>query len=456
MTIRPDEIREDDFPVIDMPPAKSSEGKAVPVNDRVREISYGLLLALLMGGCLAFGTADVWPQFVFRTGALVLFGFWVSLQYQQESIQLFPKTLSLPVLAFGCVVLWQLLSGSTAYRYATLTESLNLVVYGIVILVAGELFDRRRTFRAFVVAMSVFGGLLSLFSVIQGMSGTNKLYGIWPVEAVSAAIYGPYVNHNHYAGLMEMLIPLAAAVAFLEQGSKRVLVLFMTAVMVLSVVLSRSRGGMIAIAVQLVFVCIVLFRRQKTLRGMATALGSIAMIVVFVFALGSDKMLERFSEAQDAYRLKIYRDTLRMAAQKPILGYGLGTFSTVYPAHRSFYTNLLVNHAHNDYLELLAETGIVGLGLFLWFVAGVCRSGWKKIADRNDEQGRTLTLAALTGVIGILVHSLVDFNLHIPANAALFFVLCAAIATPFKHVIRPPEFRAWPIEYEELADEAGL
>ena len=92
-----------------------------------------------------------------------------------------------------------------------------------------------------------------------------------------------------------------------------------------------------------------------------------------------------------------------------------------------------MNHAHNDYLEMLADTGVVGLALFVWMLVGVFRSGFSKVMDRDDEEGRLLTLAALTGIVGILIHSFIDFNLHIPANAALFFVLCAAVAAPFKH-----------------------
>jgi len=230
------------------------------------------------------------------------------------------------------------------------------------------------------------------------------------------------VNHNHYAGLMEMLIPLAVGVGFLERGSKRVLLLFAGSVMALTVVFSRSRGGMIALTAELVFAWVVISRTQRG-RRKATLVAAATIMAALVIWLGSDKMLERFSEPHDQYRLQIYRDSLNMAMHKPIAGYGLGTFSTVYPAHRSFYTNLFVNHAHNDYLEMLVDTGIIGLGLFVWILFAVFRSGWKKISDVNDTEGGVLTLAALTGVTGIVVHGLMDFNLHIPANAALFFAL---------------------------------
>ena len=183
--------------------------------------------------------------------------------------------------------------------------------------------------------MSVYGFALAIFSLVQGLSGTDRIYWVRTVDSISAAIYGPYANHNHYAGLMEMLIPLSAAAAFVQRGSKQVLLLFATAIMALSIALSRSRGGMIALAAELLFVCFVLFRSQRGRRSLLVFLGVCGAIAAFVMVLGSDKILDRFAETQDTYRLKIYRDTFSMALHKPILGYGLGTFSDVYPAYKS-------------------------------------------------------------------------------------------------------------------------
>jgi O-antigen ligase len=430
--------------IIDMPAPDSTDVAPKPGLAWIDSASLFGLIATLMWAPLAFGTTEPWSQFILRTCALALFALWVTRQHSQESVQIFPDAISRPMLAFMALVLFQLISGMTAYRYATLTESLHLLVYGILVLVAGDLFTRRRRLRVLVMCMAIYGFGMALFSLIQGLSSSNSIYWFRSVDLLSASIYGPYVNHNHYAGLMEMLIPLAAAAAFLQRGSKQFLLLFATAVMVLSVALSRSRGGMIALAAEALFVCFLLYRSGRNRRGLIVFLSLSAAIAAFVFVLGSDKVLERFAEAQDAYRLKIYRDSIVMSTHKPLIGYGLGTFSDVYPAHKTFYTNLFVNHAHNDYLEMLVDTGVIGLGLFVWMMVGVFRSGFAKIMDRDDGEGRLLTLAALTGVLGILIHSFLDFNLHIPANASLFFVLCAAVATPFSHrIMKPAEFHPW-------------
>ena len=134
-------------------------------------------------------------------------------------------------------------------------------------------------------------------------------------------------------------------------------------------------------------------------------------------------------------RLKIDADSLRMFSQRPILGWGLGTFPTVYPQFRSFYTNSFVNAAHNDYLQLLTETGIVGFAIAIWFLIAAFRPAIRKTRNWPSDVNGAVAVAALLGICGILVHSFVDFNLQIPANAMLFYVLCTVAAME-------PRFRA--------------
>jgi O-antigen ligase len=120
-----------------------------------------------------------------------------------------------------------------------------------------------------------------------------------------------------------------------------------------------------------------------------------------------------------------------MFFHRPALGWGLGTFPTVYPSFRSFYTNLFVNEAHNDYAQLLVETGLIGFALMLWFVFCMYRSGLPRSSRRWEfKWDGAVSLAALLGCTGLLVHSFVDFNLQIPANAAMFYALCGLAASP--------------------------
>jgi O-antigen ligase len=123
-----------------------------------------------------------------------------------------------------------------------------------------------------------------------------------------------------------------------------------------------------------------------------------------------------------------------MFAHRPLLGWGLGTFPTVYPSYRSFYTNLFINEAHNDYAQLLVETGVLGFSLMLWFLISLYRHGLPTSRRWESKWDAASSLAALLGCTGILFHSFlfhsfVDFNLQIPANAAMFYVLGALAAS---------------------------
>jgi O-antigen ligase len=407
------------------------------------------LTTILMWAPLAFGTTEPWSQFIQRTVALILLGVWVAQQSIRKAVLLSDGVL--PALAFGLLVLFQLITGMTSYRYATIVAALDFISYGSFILIASEVFKRRRRLRIFTHCMAIYGFAISIFAISQGLLGSDKIFGLRSVRWSPDAIYGPYANHNHYAGFLEMLIPLAAVAALLERDSKRVLLLFFTVIMMLSVAFSRSRGGMVALAGELVFVCLVIYRLETNRKGVFTLVAIFTCVVVCVFLLGTGPVLHRISEPVDNYRAAMFRDAFVMATKKPILGFGLGTFSHVYPPFRSFYTSLFVNHVHNDYLELLVETGIVGLSFFGWLLVTVFRNGFRKIKTRSDREGGWLTLAALTGIVGLLIHSLVDFNLHIPANAAVFFVLCSAVAVPFNHGIKRLDDR--PREQDPEFDE---
>jgi O-antigen ligase len=435
--------------VIDMPTPAASAQRASSPPAWPQRFMLGGLIATLIISPLLFGTTEPWSIFIQRTLGLLLLCLWVADQVSQQGVNVSKNPVYLPFFLFVTLALMQLALGVTSYPYATLSEIPSLAIYGVLILVAGELMTRRRNLRTLVFSLSVFGFVLAVFAIVQGFSGTLKIYGFRSTSSLSASIFGPYANHNHYAGLMEMLVPLAAASAILESGAKRSLLVFGAVIMAVSIVFSRSRGGMIALACCFLFVCVLLLRTQRRRRGLIAAFVVCMLFATLVLLLGTDRIFDRLLETQDQYRFRIYGDSLRMIVEKPILGYGSGTFQYVYPQFQSFWTNLLVNHAHNDYLELLIEYGILGAALFLWMIVAVIRVGFCKLKAGENDEGGLLSFAAMAGIVAMLVHSLFDFNLHIPANAALFFVLCAAVAAPFKHRVQQQQVQPWTHSADE-------
>jgi O-antigen ligase len=155
------------------------------------------------------------------------------------------------------------------------------------------------------------------------------------------------------------------------------------------------------------------------------------LILALLAFLGKGQVLGRLGDLAPGIRWNMTKDCLRMFSHRPLWGWGLGTFPTVYPGYRSFYTNLFINEAHNDYAQLLVETGLLGFGLMLWFLVRMYRHGLPTSRRWEFTWDGALSLAALLGCTGILIHSFVDFNLQIPANAAFFYVLSAlAASTP--------------------------
>jgi O-antigen ligase len=283
------------------------------------------------------------------------------------------------------------------------------------------------------------------FAVLQGLAPNGKLYWIWPLEQ-GGFIYGPYVNHNHYAGLMEMLLPfpLVLAATRFTDGNRKIVVAGIAALMAGSIFLSGSRGGMVAFVAQMFVLGAFLVRKRERSWKQPVMLGIfLAMVIGFLVWMGGNELTRRLmsihSEAREevsgGMRLSIDRDCLRMFAKRPFLGWGLGAFPIVYPEFRSFYTTFFVNQAHNDYLQLLVETGLAGSLIAVWFLVLVFRRATGKLVsltgkDWTETASGALAMSALLGCVGILVHSLLDFNLQIPANAALFYVLCAVAASP--------------------------
>lgn len=190
---------------------------------------------------------------------------------------------------------------------------------------------------------------------------------------------------------------------------------------------------MFAFAVQIAALAAFLMYRRNNSKSAFAFGGFMLVALLLLMWLGGGELVKRMSSMADdartelsgGTRLSIDRDCFRMFVERPLTGWGLGVFPEIYPQFRSFYTNLAVDKAHNDYLQLLVETGISGFLVLIWFLVWVYRSAMRKARVWPMDINSEIALAALLGITGILIHSFVDFNLQIPANAALFFVLCA-------------------------------
>ncbi len=399
---------------------------------------YGTF-GLLMFGPLAFGAVEPWSIFVLEAGSVLLTVIWLARQWLDGEIVVRWNPLFLPMAGFGILILLQLVLRTSAYQHDSFSSALLYCAYGMLCFLAGQVLVRSAQARKLGLIFTVYGSAIAGFALLYGVSPNGRLYWFYPLSH-GGWIYGPYVNHNHYAGLMEMLapIPLVLSLTRLAEDKERIAAGVAAAVMVGTIFLSGSRGGMLAIFVELAVLAAILMRHKRSVR-VAIGLGAFAVVLVTMLTwLGGKELTARVStissesrtEISGGMRTSIDRDTIRMFRNRPVVGWGLGTFPTVYPQFRSFYTNFFVNEGHNDYLQLLAEMGLLGFGIMIWFLIVLYRGAIPKIANWMSDVSGAATLACTLGFTGILVHSLFDFNLQIPANAALFYVFCTVAAAP--------------------------
>jgi O-antigen ligase len=410
-------------------------GRAVQVDRPPKALDDVLAIGLcflLIYAVLAFGAVEEWAVLILEAGTALLFLVWVGKQLMASAVEVHGTPLFPPLLLLIFLVGAQWLFATSAYGYATHAESLRFAAYAVLLFLAAQTFQNQRQLRIFALTFAVFGFLVAVFAVIQDAIPNGKFYWL-RMPRIAGYMYGPYVNHNHYAGLMEMLapIPLVLALSSSFRGGKRVLLGFAAVFMGTTIFLAHSRGGMLAFAVQMTLLGSFFLGSSRHRRAALQVGAACGLILVLLLFLGSGRVAEQVGRLGairgdlEAGRWVIAKDCVHMLLARPLAGWGLGTFSYVYPSFRSFYSNEFVNRAHNDYLEFAVETGLPGLAAIFWFLFALYRAGLSRAAHWHTDFSAAVRLAALVGCTGIVVHSLLDFNLHIPANAALFFVLCA-------------------------------
>ncbi len=385
------------------------------------------ICCLLAFAVLSFGATEEWSQAVLEAGAAFLLVMWSIRQYRSRADLLSISPEFPPLGVFALVVVAQLVFRLTASRYYTRIELQLLVTYLIVVFLMSQVFTRRGHWRTFVWFLMTLGFFVSILGILQHLTFNGKLYW-FRVMRFGGLPFGPYVNRNHFAGFAEMIIPFALVPLVLGKVRREriFLVALFAAVPIVALLLSASRGGIVSFVVQMVILFVLLLIRRVRSKYMIVGGLVVLSAVMAVSWIGVHQVLARFAGIQNlevsaGKRAAMRRDTSRIFLDHLLIGTGLGTLEMIYPPYDSVYDGRIVNHAHNDYLEGLAETGLLGGLCCLWFLGVLLLNALKGMAALDKSFGSALNLSGLVACSGILVHSLVDFNLHIPANALLFF-----------------------------------
>jgi O-antigen ligase len=399
----------------------------------MRLLRFGIC-ALVVFAVAAHGGVEDWARAVFETGAGLLFFAWALWTYFMREEEILVSPLLPPLAAFSLIVCGQMFFRGTASFHSTRTEFLLLLSDLILLFLAVQAFRTLQDWRGFIWFGIVLGFLVSIFGILQHLTFNGKLY--WFREMHYGGIpFGPYVNRNHFAGFVELILPLALVPLVLGRVRRErwPVVGVFAIVPIGALFLSASRGGIVSFGVELAALAVVMIQRRT--RGKQLFAGALVFLLALsmVYWLGVGQLLQRFSSLQSlevtaGKRASMRRDTWQIFLHHPVAGTGLGTLQIVYPPYESLYDGKIVNHAHNDYFEALAETGILGGLCCAWFLGVLFRESFRRLRQLNNSFAGTLQFSGLVACTGFLVHSSVDFNLHIPSNALLFFLM-AHLAT---------------------------
>jgi O-antigen ligase len=214
-----------------------------------------------------------------------------------------------------------------------------------------------------------------------------------------------------------------------ERGPKRLLVGFAVAVMAGALGLSLSRGGLVSTLAALSALAAAIGARRLTRGHLWVTASAVAGALAFTVWLVAQPLFDRLGTITDAKtvaaRTGIWSDTLRLAADFPLFGSGFGTLVEVYPLYQTVYAGQRVIHAHNDWVQLLAEGGLAGTLAVFGLIGGYAAVVARLLGRRRDREAIALVLGGLAGLLAFLLHSFTEFNAHIPANALWFTVLAA-------------------------------
>src|SRR6266404_6967273 len=407
-------------------------------------LAYLTICVAVVLTALAYGTVHYWALATFALSAAGLICLWCVDGLVLRSVQLSRNALQWPLVGLVVLGLIQLLPFRTADNAGlplAPARALSLDPYAtrLVIVQVASLFiyfaatliftDTPRRLRTIVRTITIFGFLLAIFGLTQSFT-TDGTRVYWFRQLTQSTAFGPFINRHHFAGYMELAIALPLGLLFSGsiESYKRPLYAFAATMMGVALIMTNSRGGIISLAAEILFLIVIagfgLRREQeekgKRIRAMliraVLGFGLIVVLIVGAVAFGGADVFNRLLGTTNAAdpttgRSHYWSVTLDVIKTNPIFGSGLGSLGVIYTKFDTRNGLYRLEQAHNDYLQTLADGGIIGAILGLSFLIILFRSAFRR-RNTEDKFRRGVATGALAGCFAVLVHSAFDFTLH--------------------------------------------
>ena len=330
--------------------------------------------------------------------------------------------------------------------------ALGLLLLGLV----AELHDDE--LRTITRAVLVIGVVMTVAGIVQKASGTTRVYGFWVPETGERAFFpgggpfGPFINRNHFAGWMLLAIPLVFArlprllrsardlpdvrrrVLWLQspEGIEALVTAFGVSVMSLGLMLTASRSGIAAYLIVLAIASVVaMLKTSRPLRAVTVVAGGVVVVAAIFVRAGSDVIVTRFARASRdlAGRQRTWGDALRIFQDFPVFGTGANTYGEATLFYEPPGLEVHYVQAHNDYLQILAESGVIGVVASLLIALLIASAAWKRFSTASPTS-RMVRAGAMAALCGVALQEVFDFSLQMPANAILAVVALGILLAP--------------------------
>jgi O-antigen ligase len=336
------------------------------------------------------------------------------------------------------------------YPGKTLERISRFLAYWALFLLVVDFMPDRAIRRRLPWMLVLLGFGIAFLGILQHLTWNGKIY--WFIKVYQGHPFGPWVNSNHFSGYLELILPLGGALVLRAGGRMRptrrrrsrrsavpklLLGLFSLACICAAMVAARSRGGLFSLAfigVSYAAAQVVAGAWKNRHPRLAAVLVAVPLLLVtagaaaYVFRSGlHDTSLEEGMEPSLASRVVAWKGVAKMVASNPLAGTGLGTFGLAYPVFKTYGSTGSWIQAHNDYLEVLAESGVVGFALLMSGFVALFRRFLLPVLLAPWREQEPVALGAGLGLVVLLLHEIVDFNLQIPANGLLFVLMGALL-----------------------------